>query len=82
MVVVERKVPFLFGRDWLTTVKLDWFKVYCTSNDGKPKLLVEKYKEDFTEYLDTMTQHVAGLIVLKTLIYIYLLSLKLPFKLS
>ena len=34
------------------------FKVWCTSSNGKVKLLLEKYKDVFTEKLGTMTQHV------------------------
>ena len=67
--VIESSGPSLFGRDWLSVIKLDWGEIkalkvnQATDNEtqGKVNHLLEKYKSVFDDDLGTLKGHQADL---------------------
>ena len=42
LIVVKGDGPTLLGRNWLGTIRIDWYKIYYTTSAGLQNLL-EKY---------------------------------------
>ncbi len=69
--VLESPGLALFGRDWLSVIKLDWGEIkahnvnQATNDETKDKVnqLLEKYKGVFANNLGTPKEHQADLIV-------------------
>ena len=51
LVVIDGKGPFLFGRNWLEQIRLDWKHICTVSNDPSIDRLVTKYSDVFTDEL-------------------------------
>ena len=52
--VVVGSGPCLFGRDWLTHIRLDWKQINRLSNDSPLQKVLEKYTAVFQEGLGTL----------------------------
>ncbi len=53
LMVVVGSGPCLFGRDWLTHIRLDWKQINRLSNDSPLQKVLEKYPAVFQEGLGT-----------------------------
>ena len=62
LIVVAGNGPTLFGREWLSTIKLDWNEIHSVRNDALDSLL-EKYKSIFTEELGKLKNFQAHIYV-------------------
>ncbi len=49
LLIVKGGGPTLFGRDWMSVIRLDWGKIHYTPSTG----LQERYEEVFRDGLGT-----------------------------
>ena len=54
LIVTRGRGPCLLGRDWLTTLKLDWTEIFSVHTHHSLQDVLETYKEVFEEGLGTV----------------------------
>ena len=58
LIVVKGDGPTLLGRDWLASIRIDWYKIHYTPSVGLQNLL-EKYDVIFHEQLGSFNRRQA-----------------------
>ena len=57
LIVIEKAGPSLLGRNWLSTITLDWKSIGTVSKVPALSKLMEKYREVFKEGLGKLKGH-------------------------
>ena len=63
LVVVEGRGPNLFGRNWLSEIRLDWKSINKVKSDSALATVLDKYPDVFREELGTLKGHKAKIYV-------------------
>ena len=63
LVIVQGRGPTLFGRDWLSRLRLDWSQVNAISREPTLQSILDQYEEVFKEGLGTLKNFTAKIYV-------------------